>query len=173
MKVVDISDEIHKELDSPTDLNVPVISFWIRSNIGALNNHLHTTYALNETSIEIEQVSPTDSTKVVEIGIEEAAVLKKMYMVHYYDSKIKYNIGAASLDTVIEVSDGGSSVRKINKNEVIKSLANLKRQENEELNRLITGFKMSKSEPKQIIGDDVVEGDYGSDGDYSRTAKEY
>jgi hypothetical protein len=53
-------------------------------------------------------------------------------------------------------------VRKINKNEIIKSLSSIKRQEYNELQKLIHGFKISKSEPRQVAGDDTVKGDYDS-----------
>jgi uncharacterized protein YkvS len=161
MKVVDIADEIYRDLGSPTDLSIAAISFWVRSHIGDLNNHIHANYGINETTYEIEQ--EIGGEKVI-IGSGESSILKKMYIVHYYDIKIRYNIGAAATDTVIEVSDGGSSVRKINKNEVIKSLTSLKRQEYEELQRLISAYKISKSGPRQVAGDDTTEGKYGSDG---------
>ena len=38
MKVVDIANEIYLELGSPTTTNLAAISFWIRANIGRLNN---------------------------------------------------------------------------------------------------------------------------------------
>ena len=160
MKVVDIADEIYRDLASPSDLSIAAVSFWLRSHIGDLNNYINTAYTINDATLEIQQTK-ADST-VENIGTNEAAVLKKMYMVHYYDVKIRYNIGAAATDTVIEVSDGGSSVRKINKNEIIKSLSSIKRQEYNELQKLIHGFKISKSEPRQVAGDDTVKGDYDS-----------
>ena len=155
MKVVDIADEIHRDLASPTDLSIPAVAFWVRSHIGDLNNHIHTSFEVNLTTLEIEQTKSDVITALAEI---EASILKKMYMVHYYDLKIRYNIGAASTDTVIEVSDGGSSVKKINKNEIIKSLTSLKRQEYDELQNLINGYKISNSKPIQVAGDDTVKG---------------
>lgn len=155
MKVVDIADEIYRDLASPTDLSIPAVAFWVRSHVGELNNHIHTSFSIHETTFEIEQTVSETITSISEI---EAAILKKMYMVHYYDVKVRYNIGAAATDTVIEVSDGGSRVRKINKNEIIKSLTNLKRQEYSELQKLINGYKISNSAPRQVTGDDTVEG---------------
>ena len=168
MKVVDIADEIHRDLGSPVNLSIPAVAFWVRTHIGELNNHIHTAYEVNDDTLEIEQSKPGVTTKE-SVGLDESAVLKKMYMVHHYDTKIRYNIGAAEVDTVIEVSDGGSRVKKINKNEVIKSLTNLKRQEYVELQKLINGFKISKSAPRQVTGDDTIKGSYG-DGDlYGRS----
>tara|TARA_Y100000593_G_scaffold95031_1_gene198600 strand:- start:82615 stop:83130 length:516 start_codon:yes stop_codon:yes gene_type:complete len=165
MKIVDIADQIYRDLSSPTDLSIPAIAFWVRSHIGELNNHIHASFSVNDTSFEIEQ--DKSGTKV-EITEDEAAIFKKMYMVHYYDVKVRYNIGAAATDTVIEVSDGGSKVKKINKNEVIKSLTTLKKQEYEELQKLINAYKISNSTPRQVTGDDTVEGHPASDGNYER-----
>ena len=41
IKVVDIADEIHRELGSPSDLSISAISYWLRTNIGQLNNLLY------------------------------------------------------------------------------------------------------------------------------------
>ena len=155
MKVVDIADEIYRDLASPTDLSIPAIAFWVRTHIGELNNHIHTSFEINATTFEIEQTKSGVTTALAEI---EASILKKMYMVHYYDVKIRYNIGAAATDTVVEVTDGGSSVRKLNKNEIIKSVTSLKRQEYSELQKLINGYKISNSAPRQVAGDDTVSG---------------
>ena len=40
-KIVDIADEIHRELGNPTDLSVPPISYWLTTNLGQLNNLLN------------------------------------------------------------------------------------------------------------------------------------
>ena len=42
MKIVDIADEIYRELGEPTDNSIPPIAFWIRTNLGTLNNYLNT-----------------------------------------------------------------------------------------------------------------------------------
>ena len=172
MKVVDIADEVYRELATPSDLSIPAVAYWLRSNIGALNNYINTSYVINSTSFEIEQTDRSDVTS--EITEEAKSILKKMYMVHHYDNKVRYNIGAAATDTVIEVSDGGSRVRKINKNEVMKTLTGLKKQEHDELQKLIAAFKIKASAPRQVTGDDTVEGNYNkdkSDALYNRAKK--
>ena len=161
MKVVDIADEVYRELGAPTSLSIPAVAYWLRSNIGALNNYINTSYVINVTTFEIEQTDRSDVTS--EISEEAKAILKKMYMVHHYDKEIRTNIGAASTDTVIEVSDAGSRVRKINKNEVMKTLVSIKKQEHDELQKLIAAFKIKGSAPRQVTGDDTVEGNYNKD----------
>ncbi len=130
MKVVDISDEIYRELGNPTTLSIPVISYWVRTNIGALNNAINTSYSINSVSFEIEQ---TVCDVVTAIGIDESSILKKMYMVHFYNQKIRTNITAVETDTVLEVTSDGMSVRKQSKSEIGKHLSNVRKQESEEL----------------------------------------
>ena len=68
MKIVDIADEIFRELDQPKDVSIPQIAFWIRVNVGSLNNLLHTEYAIDTTTLEI---SPAP-------GIQEKSIMKRL-----------------------------------------------------------------------------------------------
>ena len=155
MKIVDIADEIFRELGEPSDLVIPAISYWVRSNIGILNNYLNKAFEINETTLEI-----IDGSKH-EITVDEAVVLKKMYVVYYYDTRIRKNLGVVEKETIIAVSDEGTSVTKINKNQVTVALTSLKRAEEAELQRLITAYKLDKSKPRQVAGDDTEKGNFG------------
>jgi hypothetical protein len=171
MKVVDIADDIYRELGSPSTLSIPAIAFYVRGSVGSLNNHINTVYKLNSTSLEIEETVTDNSntTTTTEIGIEEASILKKMYMVHFYDVKIRTNLTALDADTIVEVTDQGSSVRKVNKNEVSKTLLSIRNQEYEGLRKLISQYKISKSSPNQVAGDDTTEGFYGRGESFNRS----
>ena len=158
MKVVDISDQIYRELDSPTDLSVPAISFWLRSNVGVLNNYINTKFLVNAV---LEIVNSDDLT--IEIGLEEVAILKKMYFLHDYEKKLRSVLGAAAMDAVIQISDLGTSIRKVNKNEVGKTFAQVKKQEVEELHKMIAAYKIAAAVPRQVAGDDTEEGNYSSE----------
>ena len=158
MKVVDISDQIYRELDSPTDLSIPAVSFWLRSNVGVLNNYINTKFLVNAV---LEIVDSDDLT--LEIGLEEVAILKKMYFLHDYEKKLRSVLGAAALDAVIQISDLGTSIRKVNKNEVGKTFSQIKKQEVEELYKMISAYKISASSPRQVAGDDTEEGHYSSE----------
>ena len=48
MKVVDIADDIFRELGEPSSLSIPAITFWVRSNVGRLNNAINTEFAVDE-----------------------------------------------------------------------------------------------------------------------------
>ena len=171
MKVVDISDDIYRELGSPSALSIPAIAFYVRGSVGTLNSHINAVYELNGTSLEIEETATDNSntTTTTEIGIAEAAILKKMYLVHFYDIKIRTNLTSLDSDTIVEVTDQGSSVRKVNKNEVSKTLLLIRNQEYEGLQKLIAQYKISKSSPNQVAGDDTTEGFYGRGESFNRS----
>ena len=107
--------------------------------------------------------------ELFEIGIDEAAILKKMFLIYFYDRTIRTNIANASSDTIVQVTDQGSSVRKINKNEVIKSLSGLKKQEYTEMKELIRDYKSNQVRPRQVVGDDTVKGIHQGDAQFVRT----
>ena len=205
MKIVDIADEIYRELGEPSTISIPAISFWIRSNVGELNNRINTTFKIVDYGTEAYEfsgsfvspayepqafnegtgalglsVSGTDGSAtvpaIVSIQAEEASILKKMYIVHYYDQQIRSTVGAASTDPVVEVASDGSRVRKINKNELSKTYISLKKEEYRELTDLVNTYKLRKASPVQVAGDDTVVGQYSIDYDgypYNRVAPNY
>lgn len=146
MKIVDIADEIFRELDQPKDISIPQIAFWIRVNVGSLNNLIHTEYAIDTSTLEI---SPDP-------GIQEKSILKRLYNIHYYNLKLRGSLGAVSLDTIVEVGSDGSYVKKVNRNETSKIYVSIKRQEQEELNKEIASYKTGKAKPIQVAGDDTI-----------------
>ena len=155
MKIVDIADDIFREVGRPTDLSIPAISYWIRSNVGALNSYINREFKVDTTTLEI--LDKNDH----EILTDEAVILKKMYMVHFYDLQVRKNIGTIEKESIISVSDGEQSVTKINRNQVLVTLTSLKRAEEHELTKLITAYKTDKSSPKQVAGDDTEAGQHG------------
>ena len=204
MKIVDIADEIFRELGEPSTISIPAIAFWIRSNVGELNNRINTTFkivdygpdayefsgsfaspqyepqAFNEGTgalgLSVDGDNGTASTPaIVSIQAEESSVLKKMYIVHYYDQQIRSTVGAASTDPIVEVASDGSRVRKINKNELSKTYISLKKEEYSELTDLINAYKLRKSSPVQVAGDDTEVGRYSISygGSYNRIQPNY
>lgn len=205
MKIVDIADELYRELGQPSSISIPAISFWIRSNVGELNNRINTTFKIVDYGSEAYEfsgsfISPenepqvfnegtgalglsisgetgaTSDPVIVSIQAEEAAVLKKMYVVHYYDQQIRSTVGAASTDPVVEVASDGSRVRKINKNELSKTYLALKKEEYMELVDMINSYKLRKSSPVQVAGDDTIRGEYAMNNEgypYNRVVNNY
>ena len=54
-KIVDIADEVFRELGEPSTISIPAISFWLRTNITALNSLLNISLTINETTLELDQ----------------------------------------------------------------------------------------------------------------------
>lgn len=157
MKVVDIGDEIHRELGNPSDLGIPVIVNWLKTNVGTLNNLINTSFYIKAATGEIEQEKP-GSTDVEEIGENEKSVFKKLYNIYYYERKLRENIGVGSIDQAVEVSSNGMSVRKVSKTEIMRHLHEIKKQEHIELNLLVQAYKTNLASPRQVAGDDTVSG---------------
>ena len=128
-KIVDISDEIYRELGEPSDISITSIAFWLRTNLGKLNILINKKYTINTLDLEVDAISPETFT------IIEKSIFKKMYNIHYYDRQIikligKSNnlnlinqdtsssgenatTGSANSDS-IEISENGFTYRKTN-----------------------------------------------------------
>lgn len=156
MKVVDIANEIFIELGSPSTTTIPTIAFWIRTKLGDINNLLFEDFILNSDY----EIVDGDG---VEITPEAVAIIKKLYRLYDYDVQIRTNMNSLATDSIIEVTDQGSSVRKVNRNEVSKTYATLKNAEQQALNDMVTAYRLRGSSPKQVVGDDTVIGNYGGD----------
>ena len=162
MKIVDIADEIHRELGSPSTLSIPAIAFWIRTNIGAMNNYLNTSFDVNSTSFEIEESG-------TQIDPEAVSILKKMYHIHFYDGKLRDTIDAATTDSVVALSSDGSSIKKINKNEQSKTYMSIRTLHYNELKGLVTAYITKDTQPLQVAGDDTIAAVYTPDRQLNRT----
>lgn len=148
MKVVDIADEIFKDLGEPSGLTVSSISSSLRSKVGDLNILICESFAVDSTTLEI------NDSDGVNIGTSAAAVLKQMYFVSYYNRRYLSNLTTMSSDLVLEVSDGGKTVRRMNRNEVGKTILQVKAQEEDTLRKMVNAYKMKDGAPRQVVGDD-------------------
>ena len=98
-KIVDIADELFRELGEPDDISVPSIAFWLRTNIGSLNVLLNKPYTINQSSLEVED------TSIDPFGINEKVIFKKLYTIHYYDRQLRKTLVSVNLDSVVSISD--------------------------------------------------------------------
>ena len=49
MTVSTIATEIYTELGSPSSLSTAAIQYWLRSNVGVLNNSINTEFSVNDS----------------------------------------------------------------------------------------------------------------------------
>lgn len=151
----DIATEIFIELNQPADTSVAAISYWLKANIGDLNILINKNFFVNESNSQI--ISPNSNEN---FGFLEKSIFKMVYMIHYYERLFRNALGAASVDSVVSVTDDGSTVVKINKNEIAKNYSQLRKQINEELMTLTKNYNLNESRPIQVAGDDTVRGGY-------------
>jgi hypothetical protein len=158
MKVADLAQEVFSELSSPTDVSIPVIAYWIRGNVGLLNSLICVSYYINNTTQEIERLNPEDETQILELGEDEAAIIKIMYVLHYYDFQIRKNMISYTTSRAVEVTSDGHTVRLASPTEIGKNLYMFRKGMGEDLNKLIHAYKLRKSSPLAVHGNDTVEG---------------
>lgn len=153
MNVTEIADEVYRELGEPSDISIPVIAFWLRTNVGALNNLINESFSVGESDLEITNADGA-------ISMDAASILKRLYDVNYYQRKYISNLTTMSSELLLEVKDGNRSVRRINRNEVGKTILEAKASAQKILDTLVSSYKISKSAPRQVAGDDTVQGSY-------------
>lgn len=159
MKVVDIANDIwYSELNETTDTSIAAIAFWIRSNVGKLNQTIGTDYIVNDISLEIVDKNG------MEIGSSEVAILKTLYLIYWYNRQAKNFLGVSSANLLLEVTSDGATVRTINKNEIAKSYIALVKEAKDDLRGLVNNYVLSLSTPLQVVGDDT---------DYTITSSRY
>jgi hypothetical protein len=189
--IVDIADEIYRELAEPEDISIPSIGFWLRTNIGKLNIVINKKYTINTLDLEVDAINPDTFT------LTEKAIFKKLYTISYYDRQIvnligkSRNINLISTDSSIsginnadsiQISENGFTYQKSSStktaNETIKAntqfirqlglnFVELKKQEMAELKILVDSYNLNDVGPLQVAGDDTIQGldnsyNYGS-----------
>jgi hypothetical protein len=155
MKVVDISTEIFIEIGSPTTTSVPAIAFWVRSKLGWLNATLYEDFFLDANS-EVLNAYRDNS----EISLEAVAVLVQLYKVYDLETQIRSMMNALAFNGIIEVQDnlGGTSFKRVNRNEIAKTLISLRKDEITLLKNMIDTYRSLTSQPSQVAGDDTQPG---------------
>lgn len=152
IKIVDIADEIYRELGEPNDLSLSSIAFWLRTNIGDLNILINKKFYIIESTLEI---GIEENSGDVFSDIEKS-IFKMIYSIHYYERLFRNALGAASTDSLIEINQNGFSARKINKNELAKTYAQLRKQIVDELETLTKNYNLNEARPLQVAGDDTI-----------------
>jgi hypothetical protein len=155
-KIVDIADEVYRELGEPTDISIASVAFWLRTNIGRLNILINKPYSVNETTLEISD------TEDDPFGITEKTIFKLIYISFYYERLFRNALGAASTDSVTEISQNGFRARKINKNDLAKTYSDLKKQSDQQLKLVLDSYNINDVSPIQVAGDDTIEEPYRS-----------
>jgi hypothetical protein len=145
VKIIEISEELHREIGAPSDIAQSYITFWLRANVGKLSNLIGADYNIDPDTYEI---SP-------ELGEGEKAILKELYFISYYDYLINRNTGASGYGSLVEVTSDGATVRRVAATEVTRGYIQLRKDHSLSLKELVNGFKCGNIMPKQVAGDDT------------------
>lgn len=160
MKIVDIAHEIYEDNNEPTYTSIPAIAFWIRGKVGAINSLLCEDFQISPNSLEITSCNGT------EICIDAVAVIKQMYRLYNLQTQFNTQMQALLADSLIMVKDdfGGGGFQRVNKNEIAKTLLAFRKEESDELDKLIGAYKINRSRPIQVAGDDTIPAPYYNEG---------
>jgi hypothetical protein len=153
IKIVDVADELYREMNEPVDWSIASIAWWLRSNIGDLNISINKRFYIDDTTLEI---LPDPGSGDL-FTTPEKSIFKMLFAIHFYERLLRNALGAASTDSLIEINQNGFSARKINKNELAKTYAQFRKQINDELLNLIRSYNLNEARPLQVAGDDTVE----------------
>lgn len=157
MFIIDIANEIFLDEGSPTYTSLPAICFWIRGKIGTVNSLLCEDYKINEITKEVVNCNGC------RIGIDAVGIIKQLYRIYSLQIQINNNMNALAKDSLLSVTDefGGGQFTRVNKNEISKTLLMMRKDETEILNNLVGLYKINKSTPSSLSGDDIVPAYYG------------
>lgn len=151
MFINDIAQEIFFEAGSPTYTSIPAIAFWIRSKVGYINNTIFESFTIN-ANLEIVDCANNS------ISTEAVSIIKQLYRIYDYQQQITTALNALNADGILEVIDNfnGAGFRRVNKNEIVKTLLQARNQEREDLKALVSAYCIRKATPRQVAGDDTV-----------------
>lgn len=141
MNVVQISDSLFRELNSPPSLSLTAISYWLRYvGLGKLNIAIDTSIDL-DSNLDFEP----------ELNEKQAAILMELYLVNYFDKLIFNSIGANSYstteDTWTSIAEGDSRISRINKIDITRQYTILKQEHQKVLDMLITRYRANLAYP--------------------------
>lgn len=150
MTITDLSSYIwQEELNETSSTSIPEIAYWLRNNgLGQLNNLIHTSFYIDSVSLDVEPASS--------FSIEEAAILVQLYLIKYYQLQANTFLGSVGVNDTIEYSEKGHVIRKLNKNEQARTWLSLVTSNKENLKDLVHGYKIGKSTPKSIEGEELL-----------------
>lgn len=153
----EIAQEVFWELEDSSSVSVSGISYWLRSNIGRLNNVIYTNFNKPASGAGGFYQGVTSGTS--DMTDKEKDIFKLIYEIKYYDYQIRSSLGAASLDPIVEISSDGAKVRKVSRNDIGKTWLSLRKDANDALTKRIFAYTYNESSPRDIYGDDISSAD--------------
>ena len=162
---------VYEDLGSPSDYSPERISAWFldNSNIGKLNNLIGTCFSGVAYS--------NDCGNITGYGIEpsvrndQLAIYKMLFDYEYFRGEARNMAKSSSTigNDWTELSEGDSSIKKINKNEISKNFRSLSKDAKEDLDKAVKLYLKYNAIPDQVVGDDTEGISYYIIQEYQRT----
>lgn len=134
MNLTQLSDTIVREISDDETVSIPRVAFYLRSQVGNLNVLINTSFTIDSTTLEF---SP-------DLTDDEAAILKEIYWIYYWNRKFQESLGSSGY-TVVEVKEGDSSVRRTARTEFAKLYMQAKKEHQTLLNNMVDLYKRNRA----------------------------
>lgn len=140
MNITQLSDTTYRELFMPDDVSIPTIAYYYETNLGQLSNLLGATFTIDSSDILTPEL--TDA---------QAVIYKFLYLIYYYNRQIQKNLGAGAYSSsILEVTEGDRSIRKVDKTNIAKQLLALVNSLKEQLNDNLYAYNSNNALPYSI-----------------------
>ena len=151
ISVIDLSVNIWKgELQEDSSTSSVSIMYWLRANIGTLNNLLGTCYKINQSTLE-----PNNDGGCI-LGTQEASIFKYCYLLNYYERCFKNMVGVNSANIITEATSDGGTLRFLDRGKLGQLYLQLRKDTQATLDKLINRYKYQRGTPQSVEGDDTM-----------------
>lgn len=150
ISIVNLANNIWKgELQEDSSTNSVSIMYWLRANIGTLNNILGTNYQINQNTLE-----PNNDGGCI-LGTEEGSIFKYLYLISFYERQFKAFCGTGGTTIVEQASSDGGTLRFVDKSKIAQLYMQLRKDTENTLNRLVNKYRFRNQNPQQVEGSDI------------------
>jgi hypothetical protein len=157
MKAVDWATNIFKNemAEEATNISIPSLIAYYRSNVNDLNNMLGTCFTLNNTQ-GVNFLELIDGKNINCLINDDAAnVYKYIYMLSYYNRLIRNLTGVGAVNSISQIQSDGGIVRFTERHQLARVYLDLRKSINQDLKNLVNKYKMRNQTAKDVTGDDI------------------
>jgi hypothetical protein len=165
----DFIDEVYEDLVDQSQYSKAYLSGWFLadSNLGKLNASIDSCYEIDRLTgvsgvVTGREINPW-------LGAEEQSIYKKLFDYEYFNRQAKYALSGVGgrVAEWVSIKEGDSSVTRVNKSEMAKTLKGMARDAKDDLDSLIKNYLRFRAVPQQVVGDDEIYDSYYSPRNYN------
>lgn len=155
MIVENLARALYLEYGEPKCFSVPAIAYYLRNQVGTVNNLIFEDFKVTGNMLEITDHCGNPLRR------DAASIFAQLFRIYYCQKQINETMNALAADGILSFQDnlGGTTVTRVNKNQIALTWTQLKKNEEERLDKLVGAYKIRKSSPSQVAGDDTYSPD--------------